>query len=63
MLKSGSWKIRLAAYEDEAVSPHTPKAINGEYLEPAKFLTAPQLKTLVLFDPEMAGRLIKELAE
>lgn len=53
----------MAAYEDEAVSPHTPKAINGEYLEPAKFLTAPQLKTLVLFDPEMAGRLIKELAE
>ena len=54
---------RLGPFHDEAVSPHTPKAINGEYLEQAKFLTAPQLKTLLLFDPEMAGRLIKELAE
>ena len=54
---------RLGPFHDEAVSPHTPKVINGEYLEQAKFLTAPQLKTLLLFDPEMGGRLIKELAE
>lgn len=54
---------RLGDYEGEAVSPHTPKLFDGGYLEQVKFLTAPQLKTLLLYSPEIALKLMKELAE
>lgn len=58
------WQVeRLGDFEDEIVSPHTPKTINGGELDRAKFLTRPQLKTLLLFNPEMADKLMKELGE
>lgn len=58
------WQVeRLGEYEDEAVSPHTPKTKSGGELDRVKFLTRPQLKTLLLFNPEMAGKLMNELGE
>lgn len=53
----------LGDYEGEAVSPHTPKLFDGGYLEQVRFLTAPQLKTLLLLDPQIAGKLEKELGQ
>ena len=56
------WQVeRMGDFEDESVSPHTPRMISGSDLDRVKLLSRPQLKTLLLLNPEIAGRLKKDL--
>lgn len=58
------WQVeRLGEFEDESVSPHTPISKTGGSLDRVKFLTKPQLKTLLLLRPETAKELTNELGE
>jgi hypothetical protein len=58
------WQVEhLGEFEDESVSPHTPISKTGGSLDRAKFLTKPQLKTLLLLRPETAKELTNELGE
>ena len=58
------WQVeRLGDFENESVSPHSPKTKSGGKLDRVMYLTQAQLRTLLLFKPEMAGDLMKELGE
>jgi len=54
---------RLRDFEYGTAPPHAPKPGYANDLERVKLLTQPQLKTLLLFSPEMPAKLMKDLGE
>ncbi len=54
---------RLEPFRQASVSCHWPQVSTGDLLKQAKFLTAPQLRTLLIFHPNSAKQLMLDLGE
>ena len=52
---------KLEPFRHASVSCHTPQVSTGVFLKQAKFLTAPQLRTLLIFHPDSARQLMMDL--